>query len=99
MLNGSCELSHNGYSPAAFGWFSMNPMASSMSMHTTTVAAKNWIPALTRVARRATSAVLSGISTSAQTTTPTPYTRNGYIGSSHTSESASTMPNTFMNEQ
>lgn len=51
------------------------------------------------VLRRFASWMRSGTRAMAHTSTPMPYTMNGYMGSSHTGESASTMPKMFMKLQ
>ena len=68
-------------------------------MHTSTVMTKNSSAAPHAVLRRFTSWMRSGTRAMAHTSTPMPYTMNGYRGSSHTSESASTMPKMFMKLQ
>ncbi|WP_303250774.1 hypothetical protein [uncultured Senegalimassilia sp.] len=51
------------------------------------------------VLRRFASWMRSGTRAMAHTSTPMSYTMNGYRGSSHTGESASTMPKMFMKLQ
>ena len=48
------------------------------------------------VLRRFTSWMRNGTRAIAHTSTPVPYTMNGYRGSSHTGEAASTMPKMFI---
>lgn len=68
-------------------------------MHTSTVVTKHFSAAPHMVLRRFTSWMRSGTRAMADTSTPMPYTMNGYMGSSHTSESAFTMPKMFMKLQ
>lgn len=60
---------------------------------------KNSSAAPHMVLRRFASWMRSGTRAMAHTSTPMSYTMNGYRGSSHTGESASTMPKMFMKLQ